>query len=217
MVCSLVSTRMPRAFGFDPIRDIQVLCPTKKGKTGSVQLNACLQKILNPYAPDKPQLSSENGKKILRLGDKVMQIKNDYDITYERCGAEAGVGAYNGDMGIVTAVDPEARSVTVMMDDRKYVYSADQLSELEPAYAVTIHKSQGSEFPAVILPVAEVPLRLRYRNLLYTGVTRGRKLCVLAGSKMTIQEMVDNVRQNLRYSCLRYLLVQAATPPEKRR
>lgn len=217
LVCSLVSTRMPRAFGFDPIRDIQVLCPTKKGKTGSVQLNACLQKILNPYAPDKPQLSSENGKKILRLGDKVMQIKNDYGITYERCGAEAGVGAYNGDMGIVTAVDPEARSVTVMMDDRKYVYSADQLSELEPAYAVTIHKSQGSEFPAVILPVAEVPLRLRYRNLLYTGVTRGRKLCVLAGSKMTIQEMVDNVRQNLRYSCLRYLLVQAATPPEKRR
>ena len=135
-----------------------------------------------------------------------MQIKNDYDITFERAGAEAGVGAYNGDLGVITAVDREARSVTVLMDDRKYVYSADQLSELEPAYAVTVHKSQGSEFPAVVVPVADVPARLCYRNLLYTGVTRARKLCVLTGSSRTIQSMVRNVRQNMRYSGLRYLL-----------
>ncbi len=206
LICDLVSTRLPKAYGFDPVRDIQVLCPTKVGPTGSVELNIRLQEILNPPAPGKPQIGGEKGSKILRLGDKVMQIKNDYDITFERAGAEAGVGAYNGDLGIITAVDRESRSVTVMMDDRKYVYSADQLSELEPAYAVTVHKSQGSEFPAVVVPVADVPGRLCYRNLLYTGVTRARKLCVLTGSSRTIQTMVHNVRQNMRYSGLRYLL-----------
>ena len=206
LICDLVSTRLPKAYGFDPVRDIQVLCPTKVGPTGSVELNARLQEILNPPAPDKPQIGGEKGSKVLRLGDKVMQIKNDYDITFERAGAEAGVGAYNGDLGVITAVDREARSVTVLMDDRKYVYSADQLSELEPAYAVTVHKSQGSEFPAVVVPVADVPARLCYRNLLYTGVTRARKLCILTGSSRTIQSMVRNVRQNMRYSGLRYLL-----------
>lgn len=216
LVCDLVSTRLPKAYGFDAVRDIQVLCPTKVGPTGSVELNRRLQEILNPPAPNKPQLGGENGSKILRLGDKVMQVKNDYDITFERAGAEAGVGAYNGDMGVITAIDRDARSVTVMMDDRKYVYSADQLSELEPAYAVTVHKSQGSEFPAVIVPVADVPARLCYRNLLYTGVTRARKLCVLVGSGRTIQTMVRNVRQNMRYSGLRYLLTDAATPTVRR-
>lgn len=216
LVCDLVSTRLPKAYGFDAVRDIQVLCPTKVGPTGSVELNRRLQEILNPPAPTKPQLGGENGSKILRLGDKVMQVKNDYDITFERAGAEAGVGAYNGDMGVITAIDRDARSVTVMMDDRKYVYSVDQLSELEPAYAVTVHKSQGSEFPAVIVPVADVPARLCYRNLLYTGVTRARKLCVLAGSGRTIQTMVRNVRQNMRYSGLRYLLTDAARPTARR-
>ena len=171
LVCDLVSTRLPKAYGFDPVRDIQVLCPTKVGPTGSVELNRRLQDILNPPAKGKGQIGTAESAKILRLGDKVMQVKNDYDITFERAGAEAGVGAYNGDLGIITAVDVDARSVTVQMDDKKYTYTADQLNELEPAYAVTVHKSQGSEFPAVILPVADVPARLCYRNLLYTGVT----------------------------------------------
>ena len=144
-----------------------------------------------------------------------MQIKNDYDIAYERSGAEAGVGAYNGDLGIITGVDTDNRSVTVQMDDRKYVYGADQLNELEPAYAVTVHKSQGSEFPAVILPLADVPPKLCYRNLFYTGVTRARKLCVLAGTQRTEQAMVHNVRQNMRYSGLRYLLREAALADKK--
>ena len=206
LVCDLVTTRLPQAYGFDPVRDIQVLCPTKVGPTGSVELNRRLQELLNPPKPGKPQVGSSDGGRVLRLGDKVMQIKNDYDITYERNGAEAGVGAYNGDMGIVTAVDTENRTVTVQMDDRRYTYTADQLNELEPAYAVTVHKSQGSEFPAVVLPVADIPARLCYRNLLYTGVTRARKLCVLAGSSRTEQTMVRNVRQNRRFSGLRYLL-----------
>ena len=214
LICDLVSTRLPKSYGYDPVRDIQVLCPTKVGPTGSVELNRRLQAILNPPAPDKPQIIWEQSGRVLRCGDKVMQIKNDYDIPYERDGAEAGVGAYNGDMGIITAVDPESRAVTVQMDDRKYIYGADQLAELEPAYAVTVHKSQGSEFPAVIMPVADVPARLCYRNLLYTGVTRARRLCILAGTQ---QAMVDNVRQNMRYSGLRYLLREAVTPAEKRR
>lgn len=217
LICDLVSTRLPKSYGYDPVRDIQVLCPTKVGPTGSVELNRRLQAILNPPAPDKPQIIWEQSGRVLRCGDKVMQIKNDYDIPYERDGAEAGVGAYNGDMGIITAVDPESRAVTVQMDDRKYIYGADQLAELEPAYAVTVHKSQGSEFPAVIMPVADVPARLCYRNLLYTGVTRARRLCILAGTRRTEQAMVDNVRQNMRYSGLRYLLREAVTPIEKRR
>ncbi len=217
LICDLISTRLPKSYGYDPVRDIQVLCPTKVGPTGSVELNRRLQAILNPPAPDKPQIIWEQSGRVLRCGDKVMQIKNDYDIPYERDGAEAGVGAYNGDMGIITAVDPESRAVTVQMDDRKYIYGADQLAELEPAYAVTVHKSQGSEFPAVIMPVADVPARLCYRNLLYTGVTRARRLCILAGTRRTEQAMVDNVRQNMRYSGLRYLLREAVTPAEKRR
>ena len=209
LVCDLVSTRLPKAYGFDPVRDIQVLCPTKVGPTGSVELNRRLQEILNPPAKGKAQLGTAESAKILRLGDKVMQIKNDYDITFERQGAEAGVGAYNGDMGVITGVDVDARSVTVQMDDRKYTYTADQLNELEPAYAVTVHKSQGSEFLAVVLPAADVPARLCYRNLLYTGVTRARRLCVLAGTARTEQAMVQNVRQNMRFSGLRYLLKEA--------
>ena len=214
LVCDLVSTRLPKAYGFDPVRDIQVLCPTKVGPTGSVELNKRLQEILNPPAKGKAQLGTAESAKILRLGDKVMQIKNDYDITFERQGAEAGVGAYNGDMGVITGVDVDARSVTVQMDDRKYTYTADQLNELEPAYAVTVHKSQGSEFPAVVLPAADVPARLCYRNLLYTGVTRARRLCVLTGTARTEQAMVQNVRQNMRFSGLRYLLKEAATPAD---
>ena len=214
LVCDLVSTRLPKAYGFDPVRDIQVLCPTKVGPTGSVELNKRLQEILNPPAKGKAQLGTAESAKILRLGDKVMQIKNDYDITFERQGAEAGVGAYNGDMGVITGVDVDARSVTVQMDDRKYTYTADQLNELEPAYAVTVHKSQGSEFPAVVLPAADVPARLCYRNLLYTGLTRARRLCVLAGTARTEQAMVQNVRQNMRFSGLRYLLKEAAAPAD---
>ena len=216
LVCDLVSKRLPKAYGFDPVKDIQVLCPTKVGPTGSVELNKKLQEILNPPAKGRAQIGTAESAKILRLGDKVMQVKNDYDITFERDGAEAGVGAYNGDLGIITAVDVDARAVTVMMDDRKYTYTADQLNELEPAYAVTVHKSQGSEFPAVVLPVADVPARLCYRNLLYTGVTRARKLCVLTGTARTEQAMVENVRQNMRYSGLRYLLKDAATPTEEK-
>ena len=208
LVCDLVTTRLPRSYGFDPIRDIQVLCPTKMGPCGTQALNTLLQERLNPPARGKPQLQSAS--RVFRVGDKVMQVKNNYEILWRRDGGEQGVGAYNGDIGIVEAVDVRSRSMTVRMDDRLLTYPAENLGELEPAYAITIHKSQGSEFAAVVLPAAEVPPRLCYRNLLYTGVTRARKLCVLAGRRDTVAAMQANIRQNLRYSGLGELMKEQA-------
>ena len=135
-----------------------------------------------------------------------MQVRNNYDIVWQRDGGEQGVGAYNGDIGFITAINPHDRSMTVQMDDRKLVYTSDHLVELEIAYAVTIHKSQGSEFPAVIIPAAEVAEKLCYRNLIYTGVTRARKLCIVVGLRSTVNTMITNVRPNLRYSGLCELL-----------
>ena len=214
LVCDLVTTRLPRSYGFDPIKDIQVLCPTKLGMTGTQALNTELQNLLNPPAPGKPQLQS--AARVFRVGDKVMQVRNNYELVWHRIGGEQGVGAYNGDIGIVESINLRDRSMVVRMDDRRLVYPAENLSELEIAYAITVHKSQGSEFPAVILPAAQVPPRLCYRNLLYTGVTRARKLCVLAGRRDTVNQMMSNIRQNLRYSGLAALL-QAELPPEQLR
>ena len=191
LVCDLVTTRLPRSYGFDPIRDIQVLCPTKMGPCGTQSLNTLLQDLLNPPAKGKPQLQSAS--RVFRTGDKVMQVKNNYEIVWKRDGGEQGVGAYNGDIGIVESIDPRSRSMTVRMDDRVLVYPAENLGELEPAYAITVHKSQGSEFAAVVLPAAAVPPRLCYRNLFYTGVTRARRLCVVAGRRDTVAAMMANV------------------------
>ena len=212
LVCDLVTTRLPRSYGFDPIRDIQVLCPTKLGPTGTQALNVELQNLLNPEQKGKPQLQS--AARVFRVGDKVMQVRNNYEIVWQRIGGEQGVGAYNGDIGIVESINTRERSMVVRMDDRRLVYPAENLNELEIAYAITVHKSQGSEFPAVILPVAQVPPRLCYRNLFYTGVTRARKLCIVAGRRDVANRMMSNVRQNLRYSGLCALL-QAELPPEQ--
>ena len=164
LVCDLVTTRLPRSYQFDPVKDIQVLCPTKLGPTGTQALNAELQALLNPPKKGKPELQS--AARVFRVGDKVMQVRNNYEITWQRIGGEQGVGAYNGDIGIVESIDVRSRSMVVRMDDRRLVYPAENLNELEIAYAITVHKSQGSEFPAVILPAAQVPPRLCYRNLL---------------------------------------------------
>ena len=212
LVCDLVTTRLPRSYGFDPIRDIQVLCPTKLGPTGTQALNVELQNLLNPEQTGKPQLQS--AARVFRVGDKVMQVRNNYEIIWNRIGGEQGVGAYNGDIGIVESINTRDRSMVVRMDDKRLVYPAENLGELEIAYAITVHKSQGSEFPAVILPVAQVPPRLCYRNLFYTGVTRARKLCIVAGRRDVVNRMMGNIRQNLRYSGLAYLL-QAELPPEQ--
>ena len=212
LVCDLVTTRLPRSYGFDPVRDIQVLCPTKLGPTGTQALNVELQNLLNPEQKGKPQLQSAS--RVFRVGDKVMQVRNNYEIVWNRIGGEQGVGAYNGDIGIVESINMRDRSMVVRMDDRRLLYPAENLNELEIAYAITVHKSQGSEFPAVVLPVAQVPPRLCYRNLFYTGVTRARKLCIVTGRRDVVNRMMGNVRQNLRYSGLCALL-QQAIPPEQ--
>ena len=214
LVCDLVTTRLPRSYGFDPVRDIQVLCPTKLGPTGTQALNVELQNLLNPEQKGKPQLQS--AARIFRVGDKVMQVRNNYEIVWQRVGGEQGVGAYNGDIGIVESINMRERSMVVRMDDRRLLYPAENLNELEIAYAITVHKSQGSEFPAVILPVAQVPPRLCYRNLFYTGVTRARKLCIVTGRRDVVNRMMGNVRQNLRYSGLCTLL-QQALPAEQQK
>jgi exodeoxyribonuclease V alpha subunit len=211
LVCDLVAVRLPKSYGLDPIADIQVLCPTKLGLSGTQALNAKLQALLNPPAHGKPQI--EAAGRTFRAGDKVMQVRNNYEIVWQRDGGEQGVGAYNGDIGIVESVNPRDRSLVVRMDDRRILYPADNLGELEIAYAITIHKSQGSEFPAVVLPAAEVPQRLCYRNLLYTGVTRARRLCVVAGQRATLTRMIENARQNLRYSALACLLAEECAAP----
>ena len=212
LVCDLVTTRLPRSYGFDPIRDIQVLCPTKLGPTGTQALNVELQNLLNPEQKGKPQLQSAS--RVFRVGDKVMQVRNNYEIVWNRIGGEQGVGAYNGDIGIVESINMRDRSMVVRMDDKRLIYPAENLNELEIAYAITVHKSQGSEFPAVILPAAQIPPRLCYRNLFYTGVTRAKKLCIVAGRRDVVNRMMSNIRQNLRYSGLAQLL-QAELPPEQ--
>ena len=204
LVCDLVSTRLPRTYQLDPVRDIQVLCPSRKGPLGTEAMNELLQQLLNPPMPGKPEL--KRGSRVWRQGDKVMQICNDYDILYERDGGENGAGAFNGDIGYIQRIDPGEPALEVRFDDRRVVYAAEQMEELEPAYAVTIHKSQGCEFPAVVIPVAETPQKLQYRNLLYTGVTRARQLCVLPGRRATVAAMVGNSRHQLRYSCLARML-----------
>ncbi len=207
LVCDIVANRLPKTYGFDAIRDIQVLCPTKLGFVGTQALNLKLQALLNPPSPKKAQI--ELGAMTLREGDKVMQTRNNYDIVWHRDGGEQGVGAYNGDIGIITAVHVSSRSITVQMDERKLTYEGEHLIELEIAYAITIHKSQGSEFAAVVIPAADVPARLCYRNLIYTGITRARKLCVVAGQRTTVMSMMNNVTQNKRYSGISSFLREA--------
>ena len=204
LVCDLVTTRLPRSYGFDPIRDIQVLCPTKLGPTGTQALNVELQNLLNPEQKGKPQLQSAS--RVFRVGDKVMQVRNNYEIVWNRIGGEQGVGAYNGDIGIVESINPRDRSMVVRMDDRRLIYPAENLGELEIAYAITVHKSQGSEYDAVVLPIVGGYDKLYFRNLLYTAVTRAKKLLVLVGSAKRIEFMVENNVKTLRYTGLRFFL-----------
>ena len=199
LICELVAQRLPTSYGFSPITDIQVLCPGRKGILGTEVLNLRLQEMVNP--PDRTKPEIHWGSVVFRLGDKVMQVKNNYDVSYTRSDGEPGAGAFNGDIGYIEELNPGTGSITVFCEDRHVYYTTENLHELEHAYAVTIHKSQGSEFEAVIIPVTEVPVRLQYRNLLYTGVTRARRLCILAGDEQIMEQMVRNGRKNLRFSC----------------
>ena len=200
----LVQTRLPRAYGFDSFEDIQILSPSRKRRGGTVNLNAALQSALNPENPAKPEIAF-NGV-VFRLGDKVMQIKNNYDLQFVRDNGETDVGVFNGDIGQIIAVDKFNKSLTVKIDDKTYVYPQEFFPQLEHAWAVTVHKSQGSEFKAVILCISDTPNELQYRNLLYTAFTRAKELLVVVGRSEIMARMVHNSKKQLRYSGVKHFI-----------
>ena len=210
-VLSLVTRRLPSYLGYPAkkaaslsVRNIQVLAPARKGECGVNSLNVLLQEALNPSSASRPQFTW--GETLFRLGDKVIQTKNDYKIQWTRktaAGSEEGAGIFNGDVGFITAVDPDNSSLTVLFDeDREVVYESGDLDALEPAYCLSVHKSQGSEFPVVVMPVIGGPPMLLTRNLLYTAMTRARELVVLVGSEEVIRRMVENDHVARRYTTL---------------
>lgn len=204
-VVDLCSKRLPNAYNYSPLTDIQVLCPSRKGETGSVSLNKALQAVLNPQSDGKKELAS--GGRVFREGDKVMQIKNNYDIIWTKNDDE-GTGVFNGDIGIIEKIDRISSTLTIAFDDdKKAVYSFDGVSELEHAYAMTVHKSQGNEFNAVVMPVFSVVPNLCYRNLLYTAVTRAKKLMILVGIQDVVRAMTENDSRMKRYSALKHFMI----------
>ncbi len=199
-IADLCAKRLPASYSYNPLRDIQVLCPSRKGATGTIALNSALQEHLNP--PQKGKREKKYGDVIFRTGDKVMQVKNNYNIPFTK-GETEGMGIYNGDIGIITDIDLKRSVMTIEFDDERLVeYEFAWLDELELAYALTVHKSQGCEFKAVILSVSPVAPMLCVRNLLYTAVTRAREIVVLVGTDETVSKMVSNNRVTKRYSGL---------------
>lgn len=202
-VVDLVVNRLPNAYKLSPTEDIQVLCPSRKGGLGVVEMNKILQLAINPPCREKKEL-----KGILynfRVDDKVMQVKNNYDIIWTK-GIEKGTGIFNGDIGIILKVEKSESKVLIDFDGRIAEYSYEMLDQLELAYAISVHKSQGSEFNAVILPLLGGFEKLYYRNLLYTAVTRAKKMLIIVGSMRVVESMVNNNRRTLRYSCLKDML-----------
>lgn len=204
-VSELCSKRLPNAYGFDPINDIQVLCPSRKGECGSVNINKMLQAVLNP--PSRNKREATLAGKTLREGDKVMQIKNNYDILWTK-GKDEGSGIFNGDIGIIEKIDNASSAFSVNFEDRIAVYSFENANEIEHAYAVTVHKSQGNEFKAVVMPVFNVIPNLCYRNLLYTAVTRAKKIMVLVGSADVVYNMTKNNSRTKRFTALKHFLTE---------
>jgi len=207
LIVELVTKRLPAYYDdILPMRDIQVLTPVRKGALGSIALNAELQQALNPPRDDLNE--KKFGDRIFRERDKVMQIKNNYQLGWCRQrDFSDGQGVFNGDVGFIESIDKESGTMLVIFDEDRYVtYDFSQLDELELAYAVTVHKSQGSEFPIVVMPVSWFPPVLATRNLLYTAVTRGKRVVVLVGSEARMNAMVDNNRIKMRYSGLKFRL-----------
>ncbi len=198
-IVQLSEKRLPNAYGFDSVNQIQVISPTRKGQAGVVALNEKLQAALNPKSKTKKEKTF--GGVTFREGDKVMQNKNNYDIEWTK-GELRGNGVFNGDIGYIECVDLYEEILTVVFDDKQYVYNFSQADELELAYAITVHKSQGSEFDAVVMPMYPCAPMLQNRNLLYTAVTRAKKLAVLVGREECIKTMVDNKSEQKRYSGL---------------
>ena len=203
-ITQLCSQRLPGKMGIPP-EDIQVLSPTRKGELGTANLNRALQAVLNP--PGKEKKEKLFGDAVFREGDRVMQIKNNYDILWKNAsGTESGTGIYNGDIGVIDAIDPEAETITVDFDGRIAGFGFDSLIELEHAWAITVHKAQGSEYRAVILALSPGSQMLLTRGVLYTAVTRAKELMIMVGDDQTAYQMIDNYRRSKRYTALRVRL-----------
>ncbi len=203
-ITQLCSKRLPEAYGYSPIRDIQVLSPGRKGELGVTELNKRLQQVLNPKDEEKNEIRMP--VYILREGDKVMQTKNNYDLPWEKDDGSSGSGVFNGDIGIIEKIDRAAKTAEIRFDDKVVTYNSDNLMNIELAYATTVHKSQGNEFTAVIMPMYYGAPQLYYRNLLYTAVTRAKKLLIMVGNIPTLKKMVENNKRTARYSGLRSFL-----------
>ncbi len=189
-----------------PAAEIQVLTPTHRGAAGTVALNRALQAALNPPAPEKRECAF--GDVVFREGDRVMQTRNDYDVVWEREDGTAGTGVFNGDVGRILAIEPGGELLNIAFDDRLATYTADMLTELDMAYAVTVHKSQGSEYRGVIFVSAPCAAGLEVRGVLYTAITRARELLVAVGDDAVLRRMAENDKRQRRYSGLRWRLAE---------
>ena len=207
-VVELCKTRLPEKMGIAP-EDIQVLTPTRRGECGTVQLNRCLQAALNP--PSRTKNEKQFGDLIFREGDRVMQTKNNYDVLWEKDDGTMGAGIFNGDVGTVEEIDPSGELMTLRFDDRTVGYTADMLNQLDMAYAITVHKAQGSEYKAVILLAAPAAPGLLVRGVLYTAMTRARELLIIVGDDTIPGQMAENDRRTRRYSGLRRRLKEGGT------
>lgn len=203
LVVDLCKRRLPASYGYSPLEDIQVLCPSRIGVVGTQNINKELQLALNP--PAKGRSEVKFGNALFRNGDKIMQTRNDYDVEWRK-GAELSHGIFNGDIGLIRTADKVNNRLEIDFDGRKATYDAEMMKKIEHAYAVTIHKSQGSEYPAVIIPLPNGMDKLTYRNLLYTAVTRAKSTLILIGTVRKVQSMVENDRRMMRYSCLKPML-----------
>ncbi|MBR0311887.1 MAG: ATP-dependent RecD-like DNA helicase [Oscillospiraceae bacterium] len=204
-VVELCKTRLPDKMGI-PAAEIQVLTPTRKGATGTAALNRALQAALNPPAEGKRE--RQFGDTVFREGDRVMQTRNDYDVIWEREDGVAGTGVFNGDVGQILQIDPGGELLTVAFDDRVATYTADMLAELDVAYAMTVHKAQGSEYRGVVFVAAPCAPGLEVRGVLYTAITRARELLVVVGDDSTVRRMTENDKRQRRYSGLRWRLAE---------
>ena len=203
-VADLCKNRLPKAYGVQKTANMQVISPSRKGEAGTENLNVLLQTTLNPSQFGKKEYKYRQS--VFRQGDRVMQIKNNYDIQWEKNDGSVGSGVFNGDIGIIYDIDFQDQYIDIVFDDKSVKYDFSYLEELEHAYAITVHKSQGSEYPIVIIPMYNAPEMLLTRNMLYTAVTRAQGMVIIVGDKDIVKTMVDNDRQALRYTGLATLL-----------
>ena len=215
LITELCFTRLPKAYGFDALSDIQVICPSRKGEAGTTAINSLMRELANPPSAGKNQYTAHNV--VFREGDKIMQIHNNYDIEWQSPDGRQGSGVFNGDIGFIEKIDVENQTVSLRFDDERYAEcDLSAFDDIEHAYAITVHKSQGSEYRAVVLPLLDCPRGLMTRNMLYTAVTRAQSLVVIVGKSSVMSDMIDNnVRLN-KYTGLAHMLKPVYVYPESK-